>query len=102
MKKEKTIKQLLQLMLDHSGTISKKNNYGLCAVLKELSYDDIITSKEKDKAYKYIADNRPKKVYYPWRGGTTKTYSNAVYLWEHGVKAPRINWLKKHIKKSEL
>jgi hypothetical protein len=84
MKKERTIKELLQLMLEHQELFRK----GLCMWVGDLCWDKYITSKESDILDKYIQKNRPKNFY--WLTGDE-------YYWKDGDIKPRIKWIKKHI-----
>ncbi len=82
MKKERTIKELLQLMLKHQDLF----DLGLCVWVINLNFHT--THKEHRILQRYIKENRPKNFY--WLIGT-------AYYWESGDIRPRIKWLKKHI-----
>lgn len=78
----KTIKELLQLMLDNKH----KFTYGLCSLNDNLWMDDIVTNDEYFELMNYINNNPPKKVY------------SDIYFWEKGNIKPRLEWIEQHIK----
>lgn len=82
----RTIKELLQLMLDNVDVI-KDREKGLCYVINYLFGNQIINSNEQDILDVYINDNKP------WY----KTLH--IFWWKPGDIAPRKRWLEKHIKK---
>jgi hypothetical protein len=84
MKEERTIKELLQLMLEHQGLFRD----GLCYWARILYYTDKITFEEHSALYKYINENRPKNLSWFFR---------SAYYWKYGNIKPRIKWIKKHI-----
>jgi hypothetical protein len=84
MKEERTIKELLQLMLKHQELFRK----GLCMWVGDLCLRDYITSKESDILDMYIQKNRPKNFYW---------LIKYQYYWKYRDIKPRIKWIKKHI-----
>ena len=84
MKEERTIKELLQLMLEHQELF----NNGLCLWVGRLYWCNCITSTESKSLSVYIQKNRPKNFY--WLTGDE-------YYWKYGDIQPRIKWIKKHI-----
>jgi hypothetical protein len=84
MKKERTIKELLQLMLEHQELFSG----GFCFWVRSLYWDNIMTQEERNTLDKYIKENRPKNL--SW------LLADAFY-WKSGNIKPRIKWIKKHI-----
>lgn len=86
MKKERSINELLWLMLYHQEEFRS----GLCEWVDEMYYH--ITFGESRKLEKYIKENRPKNIYWLIKDD---------YYWEFGDIKPRIKWIKKHIKKTE-
>jgi hypothetical protein len=86
MKEERTIKELLQLMLEHQELFK----YGLCYWVRGLHWDDHTTHKERNILDKYIKENRPKNL--SWLIGDG-------YYWKSGNIKPRIKWIKKHIER---
>lgn len=88
MKKERSINELLRLMLDHQEYF----NDGLCRWMEHMSWHDYITWDEMRKIRKYIKENRPKNIYWMMGNG---------YYWKCDDINPRIKWIRKHIKKTE-
>lgn len=86
MGKTRTILELLKLMLRYTKT--ETVYYGLCGTVTELFCGNKITKLEEMKLDNYIFENPPSSF----------SGSNGCYYWEKSVKAPRIKWLKKHIK----
>ena len=89
----RTIKELLQLMLDNEQLFIR---YGLCAWSRDLYYNNIITIQEFARLANYIGNNRPSQfssigAFFHYRD---------VYYWKKGDIKPRIKWLKKHIAKN--
>lgn len=87
--KEKTIKELLQLMLDSQQHFQS----GLCNWIDNLYVYNVITSFEFSKLKNYIRCNKPNLLH-------NIIYSNGSYWWRYGDIFPRIEWVKKHIKKN--
>jgi len=85
MKKERSINELLKLMLDHEEYFYS----GLCAWVTNLIFHDIVSLDEGWRLRVYIRKNRPKNKYHK---------TNHTYFWEIHNKSPRIKWLQKHIK----
>ena len=78
----RTIKKLLQLMLDNKI----KFESGLCRLSANLHGRSIINENEWFLINKYINENRPINYDLP-------------FYWKKGDVAPRIEWLKEHINK---
>lgn len=89
MKKERTTKELLQLMLEHQDLF----RLGLCRWKISLRECKIITQEESLKLATYIDKNRPSK--YSSIDAFRKRHSG--FYWEPMEIKPRIKWLKKHI-----
>lgn len=89
---ERQIKELLEVLLKNINKLQT----GLCGICILLKKENIISTKEKKILLKYIKSNRPKINYldldFMWC---------EFYYWRIGRKIPRLNWLKKHIKKHE-
>ena len=86
MKEERTIKELLQLMLKHQELF----NSGLCYWVRDLFWDSKITEEERNILDMYIQKNRPKNLYW---------LIEDPYYWKLGNIKPRIKWIKKHIER---
>lgn len=84
MEKERTIKELLQLMLRRQCEFSD----GLCIWVKNMYWEDEITKTEGNKLHKYIKENRPKNLYWLMKFD---------FYWKFDDIKPRIKWIKKHI-----
>lgn len=85
----RSIKELLELMLNNQKYFRK----GLCTWVLLLYYNSKITQDESDLLIDYIKANPPffviiRKLLY---GG---------HYWKYRVIEPRIEWIKKHIKKN--
>jgi hypothetical protein len=91
--RERTIKELLQLMLDNQNLFER----GLCHWNDILYRKCLITKKERTKLYVYIQDNRPSMV------SSIEAFisRDSEYYWKFGNIKPRIEWIKKHIKKNK-
>lgn len=87
----RSIKGLLQLMLDHQLLFSE----GLCLWSYKLQLSGYITFEEDERLRTYIRNNRPSKF------SSVDTYlrRNDVYYWKINEIKPRVKWLKKHIAK---
>lgn len=85
MKKERSINDLLKLMLKHQELFKS----GLCHWVDYMWRYNRITWKELIKLRKYIEENRPKNIYWIMGNG---------YYWKRDDINPRIKWLQKHIK----
>ncbi len=81
----RTIKELLQLMLDNKQMFYD----GLCSWKNELHFRGLITSEELSLLYKYIANNKPFTLH--------RMFSSGSYYWKMKNIKPRIKWLKYHI-----
>lgn len=81
----RTIKELLQIMLDNSKYFS----YGLCNMVNTLYYFEYISFVEANILKRYINENPP--IGFLGKG----------YYWEYGKLEPRIKWLEEHIKLQE-
>jgi len=77
----RTIKELLQLMLDHQELFDD----GLCEWAIQLYNKGLITQKEYLNLIYYIEDNPP-----------TEQYSS-FYYWLPEYLQPRLEWIKEHI-----
>ena len=95
METTRSTKELLELLL------TEKSNFhcGLCNLIIDLNYKEIINRKERIILRNYIENNPPFNTYtlYAVLGGdySERTY----YYWEAGNFAPRERWIKKQIKK---
>jgi hypothetical protein len=89
MKEERTIKELLQLMLEHQELFVS----GLCQWTYALEYMYLITSDEKIILRYFINHNRPSKY------SSIGAFKNRdrMFYWKSGNIKPRIKWIKKHI-----
>lgn len=89
----RTIKQLLQVMLDNQQYFSN----GLCAWATDLYWGtELFEESEYEKVREYIRKNRPNK----FSSIDAFKYRNREYYWTPENINPRIKWLKKHIKKN--
>ena len=87
----RTIKELLQLMLDNKHLFQ----CGLCHWLTELFIYKLISRDERIFLLNYIKENKPEyKWYNPYM--LLNHYKDSFY-WIEGCITPRINWLKHHI-----
>ena len=93
MKQDRTIHELLQVMLDNQQYF----NIGLCNWLLRVYFLDIISPKEYNILYTYIKSNRPSKY------SSIDAYSckNYGFYWKPDNIKPRIKWIKKHLKKTK-
>ena len=89
MKKERTIKELLQLMLEHQELFV----YGLCSWVTNVKINGKITFHEKYVLMDFIYKNRPSK--YSSIGAFK--YRGRMFYWKSDNIKPRIKWIKKHI-----
>lgn len=90
----RTIKELLQLMLDNQD----KFESGLCSWRQNLRWFDeaYLTNDENELLCNYIKQNRPSK----WSSMQAFLHSDDEYYWKYGDIKPRIKWIKEHIKKN--
>ena len=89
MKNTRSIKELLQVMLDNIENLSG----GLCSLGFHMMAYKTITSDELQLLLEYIIKNRPYNLYRIF--GIYKSY-----YWKPGKIKPRLRWLKRHIKKN--
>lgn len=82
MKQERSIDELLEVMLDNINKFEK----GLCLWNTALYAADKISEEEWIRLRRYIKKNRPWFSFYP-------------YYWPEGELEPRLKWIRKHIKK---
>ena len=87
----RTIKELLELMLEHQKYFST----GLCYWAESLYWYNNISLNEYLHLLKYIRSNRPSK----YSSLSAYKYRHCGYYWQSGDIKPRIKWIKKHIKK---
>jgi hypothetical protein len=87
----RTTKELLEVMLEYQDFYDT----GLCAWVNSLHLCKIISTEEGFHLKNYIRNNRPSK-YSSFESFKQRNY---LYYWENGNLAPRIKWIKKHIKK---
>ena len=88
----RTIKELLQVMLQHKDLFST----GLCYWAAKLHSRDIISQQESQALDEYITHNRPD--YFSWTNFLTN-YKSGGYFFPSGKIKPRIYWIKRHIKR---
>ena len=91
MKKERNIKELLQVMLDNTRFLRR----GLCFYVQSLQNELLLDSHEGKMLLVYIKHNRPSK----WSSLNAFRNCNIIFYWDDGDIKPRIKWIKKHIKK---
>lgn len=92
----KTIKELLQIMLDNPNYFRS----GLCRWAESLCYRHpfLITDLECRLLKEYIKSNRPN-----WLSSIDAfKRRDSVFYWKPDNIEPRIKWIKKHIKKQGL
>lgn len=90
-KKEKiqALKEVLRIV--KSGYFGRdKWHDGLCGVITGCYWDEKINSRQR--MYLENKINRLPKI---------KRGDSAYYVWQYGIKAPRIKWLREQIKKLE-
>jgi hypothetical protein len=90
--KVRTIKELLELMLQHQD----KFENGLCHWVYKLELYYLITADEYGLLIKYIKNNRP-SLFSSLDAFKQWFYLEAFY-WEDGKIEPRLEWINKHIK----
>lgn len=96
----KTIKQVLQLILEEIENTTLWDYSGMCSIVSELSRHNQITLEEKylfDHYWNEYAFNRENKVFYYNSLDKTSSYTD-TYGWKPHNMTPRVKWLKKHIK----
>ncbi len=94
MKQERTIKELLQLMLEHQDLFVD----GLCNWRNSLMYTDIISLEEYYVLKYYIKKNKP-SMFSSWGVFKHRIGFSDIYYWTPYKIEPRIEWLNKHISK---
>ena len=82
----RTLDQLLELMLENQILFRS----GLCHWAMRLYEEHIISENELWWLEDYIEDNKPSFIFRWCYGG---------FYWKPGRIRPRIEWIKKHIKK---
>jgi len=92
--KNRTIKELLQLMLDNQKLFST----GLCFWTIKLFSSRLITENEYFLLNDYIKANRPSK----YSSIDAYKYRNTNLYWKENNIKPRIKWLNKHIKLNSI
>lgn len=80
----RTIKELLQVMLDNQRYFRT----GLCGWSRELHWEEIINYEEYDLLCGFIKDNNPKNT----------IHTLEIYYWKPREITPRIEWINKHLK----
>ena len=93
MKQDRTIHELLQVMLDNQQYF----RCGLCNWTSILYWKKIISEKQKNELHLYIYSNRPSKY------SNLDAYKrrNNPFYWEVANIKPRLRWIKKHLKKTK-
>lgn len=91
MEEERTIKQLLELMLKTQHLFST----GLCHWADSICRDKLITWNEEILLRRHIRLNRPNKF------SSLEVYKlrESHYYWNCGNIKPRLKWIKKQIQK---
>ena len=89
----RTIKELLELMLDNKQYFS--NAFGLCNWTNQLLYGNVINWEESDILLLFIKKNRvtPTLSIQDWW-----YKSKSLYYWKSEKLTPRIHWIKYQIK----
>ncbi len=98
--KERSINELLQLVLDNIDMLNRPWCGGLCIIGHQLFLTKIISYNEEIILYNYIHNNKPINIR-TILGKLTYGNFNIYHFWKRYSKQPRINWLKKHIKKTD-
>ena len=88
----RTTKELLEVMLEHKNLFE---NTGLCGLAGRLEFRDIINHQEWRRLRDYIKHNRPSK----YSSLECFKQRHSAFYWRMGNLAPRVEWIKKHIKK---
>lgn len=86
--------QLLELLLQHLIRIKTKGYSirGLCLEIANIHRLGLISGTEKQNLLTFVESNKPKSIY-------LKKYPTNMYYWEPGVYAPRLRYLRYHIKR---
>ena len=89
----RSINELLQLLLDNIDQIRYDRIKGLCVLTNHLYGNSSLNRIEYETLIAYIYNNKPLNY---------RTMSGHAYFWKEGKRPPRIKWLKKHIKRTNL
>jgi hypothetical protein len=92
MKKNKNIKELLQIVLKNGNIYF--TGWGLCIFIHQLYYQQKISDGEYKVLYKFIKKNRPK----PDSPHYSKINRGSAFYWTMGQWAPRKRWIIDQIK----
>jgi hypothetical protein len=82
----KITKELLIKLRDQAILSHKERFFGLCCVIEELKYLDLISNQEYFELNNWLKLNLPK-------------YTFGLYCWEKKDIESRVKWLNKHIDK---
>lgn len=94
MTEERTIKELLQLMLEHQELF----NDGLCNWKSSLMHKSLISLEEYYVLKYYMRENKP-NMFSSWHVFKHRIRFTDVYYWTPNKIEPRVKWLKQHISK---
>lgn len=86
----RTIKELLQIMLDNKDLFQR----GLCGWAFRIHEHNIINNEELLELEDYIINNRPSK----YSSISAFIHRDSLFYWSYDDISPRIKWIKKHIK----
>jgi hypothetical protein len=92
----RTIKELLQLMLDHQEYFDT----GLCLWTTRMYQNGLFTSEERNCVRDYIRNNRPTDKWTYDALFYQKKPERSTYYWTVFEIGPRKRWLKRHIRKN--
>ena len=92
MEKNKTIKELLQLMLEHQELFDE----GLCNWKSSLMHKSLISLEEYFMLKNYIRENKP-SIFSSWNVFKHRIFISYGFYWTPGKIKPRVKWIKKHI-----
>jgi hypothetical protein len=92
MEKNRTIKELLQLMLDEQDLFGS----GLCNWVDNIFYKSKMSFGEKEILTDYIKNNRPSM----FSSIDALKCANTNFYWKMNNIKPRIKWINKHIQKN--
>lgn len=93
MKTTRSIKELLELMLDYEDLFTS----GLCGWSMNLCVEELITTSESTILLEYIKINRPVVKWYELSEFYIISKAHSPYFWKEGLLPPRIKWIKRHI-----
>jgi len=96
-KQNRTIKELLQVMLDNKQLFSR----GLCEWNNKLWEQSFITINEYYLLNQYIKDNKPSINEWSISMLLYSPGKFSIFYWKCGALYPRVQWLKKHIRKNK-